>query len=170
MTARSGSLLLFIRPSHAWVLALLWMPLIGQVGEAEARNIRADCTALVMAYAVTRDQVDVAANLALFTENAVFKLGPREVKGHEAIGNFLRERGKTPTRHLITTVHIKPISAERAVGTTYFLVLTSAENPNEAPVQVDGFIMAEYQDTFVKTQGGWKFARREAKRTYHHGQ
>ena len=127
---------------------------------ARAGEIEAACIDLVMGYAIHRDQFNVDAYGALFTEDAVLSVLGVEYRGRQAIRKRLEEaRGKELTRHLMSGVWITVLDEGRAAGISYASIYASA--PDELPLEPrTPPAVGEYHDEFQLTEDGWKISRR----------
>jgi len=132
--------------------------------------IERECQRVLMRSVNVFDQGDYRGFAELFAPDGVFVRAnqPDEpLVGREAILNALlaRPAGRL-SRHLCTNIEIDVIDENRAVGRCYLLLYTAnAADPAPAggrqadPVQRLG----EYRDEYVRTDEGWRIARREGK-------
>ena len=126
---------------------------------AVAGAIEDACTELVMGYAIHRDQFNVDAYGALFSEDAVLSVLGSEYRGREAIRQRLAgARGKEVTRHLMSGVWISVLDTHRATGISYASIY--AAPPGELPLEPVMPAVGEYHDEFQLTEDGWKISRR----------
>ena len=128
----------------------------------------AACRALVEAYAMARDQVDVGAYAALFARGAEFVMEDTQVRGPTAIAAQMQQRARgTVTRHLMSTAHFHQEGPEKVTGLSYFIVYAepvAEDAPSTGPIKTPGErAVVEYHDEFVLVDGTWKFLRREVK-------
>jgi hypothetical protein len=138
-------------------------------------NLEQVCTRLVLDYVYFNDTQNYEELARLFAEDGVFiRPNGDSVSGRNAILNSYRSRpaGRL-TRHICTNIRITPTSANRASGLTYAIVYSA--NPNETPVQHFGLkadgrtLIGEFEDEFVRTDEGWRFASRRARFVMHTG-
>ena len=124
--------------------------------------IEAACTDLVLDYAWFRDEHDVEGYVALFTSDAELTLQGQTYRGHSAIRERMQAAAAGPaTRHLMSTIRIRPDGPDRATGVSYVTVYAS-----DTPV-VEGFaVIGNYIDEFVRTPQGWRIARRSLKEAF----
>lgn len=113
---------------------------------------------LMATYNIHGDRGDVETLAATFAEDGVIAFSGEETKGREAIkarlggGSGSRKPGFSVSRHHLSTSLIE-INGDTAKGRTYFVVNTDI-GPDHHGV---------YVDRFVRTQGGWRIARREVR-------
>jgi uncharacterized protein (TIGR02246 family) len=95
----------------------------------------------------------------LFTADAVLKVPGRTLQGREAIRDFFSEvaggTGRKPIRvlrHFVATHQIDLEAEDAATGRCYYQVLTEHGLDH----------WGRYLDRYERTQGGWRFAEREA--------
>ncbi len=136
--------------------------------ESEQQTIVA-CTDLVLDYALYRDQLDVESFVALFTREARLSVQGKTFVGTDAIRARLQGAKRGPkTRHLMSTIRISPVSANRATGISYVTVYAGSAALQEKARQqegeleaVNGFAMiGNYIDEFERTPEGWRIASR----------
>jgi hypothetical protein len=100
----------------------------------------------------------------LFTEDASYArpVDPSNVLvGRTAIVDALKRRPPRITRHLMTNVVIEVISEYEAHGVSYCSFTGSTNVNGAAPVMADPkLFLAEFRDTFVRTNSGWKIKSR----------
>ncbi len=122
------------------------------------------------------DEQDWRAYASLFTDDGVFIRAnqPDEpLAGREAIRAALAARPAARlTRHLCTNIEIDVLDSEHARGFCYLLLYagdalqreSAAGRPADAIQRV-----GEYRDTLVRTNEGWRIARREGRLVLHAG-
>lgn len=120
-------------------------------------------------YHTALDDADFADLATVFTENAEMEVRGKVAVGRERIIENMRKRSEHRTRdpkgiifqrHNLTTRKIDLQSAESALCTSYFLVLTE--------LGVDHF--GRYFDTFVRDGGKWLISRRSVQTDWMHDQ
>jgi len=96
----------------------------------------------------------------LFLPNAVFKSNTEELVGPDAIFDFFRRTagafvsaGLLPARHHLSSVHIEP-RADGSAATYACFQLVGSSGLDHWGI---------YRDEVVRTDGGWRFARRKVK-------
>ena len=138
--------------------------------EAKSVDTVEACESLIAAYAISRDNRDAATYATLFADDAEFVFGQNAVKGKAAIVALMQERSRDViTRHLMTTVSVRPVDESTAEGTSYFVVFSEPpfKKKNDRPIPTSGpSAVIEYHDRFRQTDEGWKFARREVRLVY----
>ncbi len=146
---------LFVGP-----LAMLSL-LMGGCTPVNTLGATAACTELVLDYALLRDQGDVEGYTALFSETASLTLRGKTITGTTAIRQRIGEARNGPmTRHLMSTIRITPIDANRATGISYATIYAAAR-PDSGPAVVPGFtVIGNYVDEFVRTAQGWRIQSR----------
>ena len=112
---------------------------------------------LMARYSLASDCSRYEALADTFAEDGTLAFSGHDSTGRQAIVARLNQRGPrnaalTLTRHHLTTSLIE-VEGERATGKTYFQVLTN--------IGLDH--TGVYVDAFVKRDGEWYFARREAR-------
>ena len=124
-----------------------------------------ECQQLVFLswYYVDHGQASKMADL--FTEDAVFLIGLKEIRGKDEIRRMNRElenkKGRM-TRHLCTNFLLTSVSETEAEGTTYLTLYGSEGEPGRevSPLEAP-MCLEECRDSFAKTREGWRLARRE---------
>jgi hypothetical protein len=118
-----------------------------------------DCERLVLDFVHFSDRQEYESLAALFaTEGVLSRPSGDPLVGREAILKSYQSRpaGRV-TRHICTNIRITMESAEGARGSSYALVYSwTANNPPEVKV-------GEFEDEFVRTPEGWRFASRQAR-------
>ncbi|MEV4120102.1 nuclear transport factor 2 family protein [Micromonospora sp. NPDC049645] len=97
----------------------------------------------------------------LFTPDAELRIGPEPVVGSDAIkawGEQLDQGNQYPgIRHAVTNLRFVDEGNGRSSGTS--LVTAYFVAPGD-PATTAPFAIGEDRDTFVRTDGGWRFASR----------
>jgi len=126
----------------------------------ERRAAEWDCTRLVHLYANLNDAArwtDVAALYAPDGRMTRPTAPDQPVVGREAILAAFEDRPPRTTRHVCGNVVIEIESDTAARGSSAMLLFAAAD----APPLVGGF-----EDRFVKTRDGWRFAERRGTLTF----
>ena len=115
---------------------------------------------LTYEYAFAVDTMQLNALIDLFVPEAVFDPGPGGVpvmNDREEIREFFKAtfEGTSNLFHL-TSNHIINVDGDTASGTVYYAA--SGVTSDGARFGANGY----YGDTYVRTEDGWKFLRREA--------
>jgi hypothetical protein len=96
----------------------------------------------------------------LFTDDGVFASPQATVSGREALLKFASGhrpgQGPAYVRNFATNVKLEP-TATGARGRVYGVVIAIGENNQPSSVFAGG----HFEDTYVKTQAGWRFKRRQ---------
>lgn len=117
---------------------------------------------LLVRYAVTIDDRDIAGLAALYTEDAVFDSVNGPTRGRAAIAEYYEARTGEfgATYHIPYSHAVEPTSTHEATG----VVLAAAE------LAIDGeaFMVAlRYHDEYVKGDDGvWRFRKRDVQQLY----
>lgn len=119
------------------------------------------CTELVNAFAYFVDHRQFADAVALFAEEGRFVRPDGVRTGHAEISAIWEGRPVTVvTRHLPGVPFFLSIDHNKASSVTQCTIY-QAESDGKSPAKVSGPLgVAEFQDDFVNTEGGWKFLKR----------
>lgn len=143
----------------------------GRIESYAARQAASDhIRDLISAYAYTYDSKDMDAFLNLFTEDANWKwVGPTgktalKFDSRQELRKFVVPRTHAHkqqgiiSRHYQTNTVFTEVGAKKARARTYVLVTWQYLSQAAPRPKHSGY----YEDTFVKTQAGWKFSKRVA--------
>ena len=129
---------------------------------------RSEITDLIYRYSYTVDAKDLEGFVALFTEDcrwvAHLPEKPIVLDSRTKLRDHLAARLKyfadqgIQTRHLQTNSILTRINSDRVRGVTYVMLLGQVKGEPTPRVISTGI----YEDEFVKTEDGWRFAVREA--------
>jgi hypothetical protein len=142
---------------------------------ADERAIEWACTKLMVQFAEFNDRQDYEALAALFDERGRFAR-PTDpdtvIEGRENILKAFQSRPKGRlTQHLCTNLLVTAESSDRARGSCRILLYTAdaAAAPEGAfGVKADPRqLVGVYEDRFVRTPEGWRFAERRGRVLYH---
>ncbi len=147
---------------------------MSEFSQAEMRNVEAACYALCAEYAEIIDSQDWPRLVEIFAEDAAFTLpiGSKEpIRGADKIVAMFqsRPRGRL-TQHLISNFRVRMETIDTAVGTCRVLLFTSDLSEPETPEgrkTASKQMMGTYQDRYVRTKNGWRFAERVGGITFH---
>lgn len=147
---------------------------MSEFSQAEMRNVEAACYALCAEYAEIIDSQDWPRLVEIFAEDAAFALpiGSKEpIRGADKIVAMFqsRPRGRL-TQHLISNFRVRMETIDTAVGTCRVLLFTSDLSEPETPEgrkTASKQMMGTYQDRYVRTKNGWRFAERVGGITFH---
>jgi hypothetical protein len=126
-------------------------------------TIERACERLVLDFAYYSDHQEYESLAKLFaSEGAMYRPNGDPLTGYDAILQAYRARpaGRI-TRHVCSNIRITVHSADRARGLTYAVVYSA--NGNEKAEERIG----EFEDEFVRTPEGWRFAVRRARFVMH---
>lgn len=106
-------------------------------------------------YTLTLDRHDIEGWVDCFTEEGVFRLGDRALRGRDKIAAYGRVHQELGSRHLNTSLLFEINSnGERATGqSTTVLTVATRQGYKLA-------FMGRYDDEVVKVDGRWLFSRR----------
>jgi len=131
------------------------------------------CQRLVLDFVDRSDRQDYEALTALFDSNAsLVRPNGEALTGATAILKSYQSRpaGRI-TRHICTNIRISVLSPERARGFSYAVVYSA--NANDASeghfgAKADARVLiGEFDDEFVRTAQGWRFANRRCRFVMH---
>lgn len=133
--------------------------------------IERECARLPLLFALHADQGDHAALAALFTQDCVFARPfqpDHPFHGRDRVQAIFRDRPPILVRHIVTNVLVDVVNADEARGTNYLAMLSShaAVTP---PQEAGGLYVGGFEDRYVRTADGWKFASRKGSVALHQG-
>jgi uncharacterized protein (TIGR02246 family) len=106
------------------------------------------------------DQLD--DYLALFADDAIWEMpGDRRTGHKEILAGVHERRGAkiqgpgTNTRHVVSSISIRPDGPDRAVSDAYFRFYTGTASDAPKVSRI-----GHYHDRFVRSNGVWKYAHR----------
>ncbi|MGQ0621163.1 MAG: nuclear transport factor 2 family protein [Panacagrimonas sp.] len=118
----------------------------------------ADCESLCRAYGALADAGDADAFADLYTADGVFDRLGQLITGREALRDIIAGRpAGVWTRHRYSNARIEVATNARSASGRIDLEM---QRGREGSSEVD-HIRAEYQDHFVLTDRGWRFASRK---------
>jgi len=131
------------------------------------------CERLVLDFVYYSDFHDYESLAALFApEGSIMRPNGDILVGRDAILEAYQARAAGRlTRHLCTNIRITIESLERARGSSYAVLYSAV--PDRPPLAHYGIeaesrvIVGEFEDEFVKTPEGWRFASRLARFVMH---
>ena len=129
----------------------------------ETLTIERACERLVLDFAYYSDHQEYESLANLFaTDGAMHRPNGDPLTGYDAILKAYRSRpaGRV-TRHVCSNIRITVRSADHARGITYAVVY-SANGHEKAEERI-----GEFEDEFVRTPEGWRFAARRARFVMH---
>jgi uncharacterized protein (TIGR02246 family) len=110
-------------------------------------------------HALDRGTIDDV--VALFTPDAVYSRDARVSSGQGEIRALLEARianGPRTARHMTSGLRIAFTGPDGATGLSVCTVYTAAGEP-PIPAAAPGAV-ADFEDVYVRTEAGWRFARR----------
>lgn len=125
----------------------------------EARGIEHDCARLIADYANRNDAADWAGVAALFADDGRLArpTAPNDwITGREAILAAFLARPARTTRHLCTNIVIDVIDRDTARGHSAVALFLAD----------DLVKIGSFDDAFVHTAAGWRFAERRGSLTF----
>jgi hypothetical protein len=132
-------------------------------------HIRAECTALSIAYASCVDFRDYEAFVDLFTEDGELDTGV-PLNGKAAIRKAMSRRpDELKSRHVLSNIFIDVQDADHARGISYLTLYRhiGPESLTGAAIEFDGpAAVGHYEDQFVRTAEGFRFKRRRLQMTF----
>lgn len=138
--------------------------------EKRAR-IEAECGKLPLLFAKYADNGDHEAMASLFTEDCIFArpFQPHfPFHGRHRVQAIFRDRPPILVRHVVTNVLVEVISDTEAKGTNYLAMLSNHKSV-EPPQEAGALYVGGFEDHYVKTPEGWKFASRYGQVALHMG-
>ena len=134
--------------------------------EHDAATARA-CERLVYGYARAADFGDSAAAAGFFAADGVLEMpGGKRFAGRDAIrGRLEQQPADQVSRHVITNVLIETAGEGRARGFCYLTLYRGTRTEGPMPAGVP-FVVGHYEDEFVRTDEGWRFAFRRLTFTF----
>lgn len=132
--------------------------------EKKSISCEAACSRLIADFAHFVDSKQYENLVALFAEDGSFERHGEVLEGRAAILKAMRARPEdVVTRHVCTNIRIDQMASNSAMGTcTLLLFHGTATQGGESTGSSYSITVAEYRDTFVVTQSGWKIAARVA--------
>lgn len=127
---------------------------------AERRAIEWECARLVSLYALLNDEARWDEAAALYAPDGVMtrpSAPDSPIVGREAILAAFKGRAPRTTRHICSNIVIDVDSASLARGRSAMLLFTGADGPP---------LIGGFDDRFVLTGEGWRFAERRGYLTF----
>ena len=144
------------------VAALL--PRAALSADSEQLLIEDECRKLGVRYAQYIDLGDARKVADLFAEDGVWQTSTSTYTGAEEIQSALRafQESAGVVRHVITNQLVTLISERRATGVSYFTLYVAQDRGDGKPASLAGqpIMVGVYEDEYVLTKAGWRFARR----------
>ena len=134
------------------------------MAQQSEQDIQRACEALSIAYARAVDFRDYDEFVSLFTEDGVLDVG-QPLEGRSAIKAAMEKRSdKLRSRHVLTNIFIDVLDKKNARGISYLTLYRhiGEESLRGDPIDFGGpAAVGHYEDKFVLTDTGWRFASRK---------
>jgi len=122
------------------------------------------CKRLTVEYCQLVDHGEAAKTAELFTQDGVLDLGRGEWRGRDAIREAMAARDAMKTRisrHICDNFLITSFAEDRVTATTYLSLYRADVQPGDLVGEAAGLAaLGEYNNVFVRTDEGWRIARR----------
>lgn len=138
------------------------------MNDLERLHIERACERLVTDYTHLVDEGRASAVADLFTDDGVWSSPEVTMEGQAKIreGFARREAMDRTSKHVCTNVGIDVHDADHASGLVY-LSLYRADGVGDGPGHITGpSLIGHYEDTFVRTEAGWRFRTRSTHVTF----
>ena len=129
-------------------------------------SIERTCEKLSIAYARHIDFKEYDELVGLFAKDGELKLTGRPVRGWEKLTQAMAARPDSlRSRHVLTNIYTEVIDEDHAEGISYLSLYRHAgddlEGDDQGPRTISGPSgIGHYEDRFVRTDEGWRFASR----------
>jgi hypothetical protein len=144
------------------------------LSDAEIQNAERACYALAVDYAEIVDTQDYGRLREIFAEDAVFGRPTKPEDLLRGVENIIASFESRPhnrlTQHLVTNIRVhvqSPISASGSCRILLYRSDTSEPETAEGRKAWAKQIMGVYQDRYVRTKSGWRFAERRGRTLFH---
>lgn len=127
---------------------------------AHRQSIEWECARLINLYALLNDEMRWEEVAELYAPDGVMTrptAPDAPIIGREAILAAFKARPPRTTRHVCTNIVVDVESPSSARGRSAMLLFTNAEGPP---------LIGGFNDRFVMTPDGWRFAERRGYLTY----
>jgi len=134
------------------------------------RHIEQDCRDLITALVHHYDHGAAEQAADLFVPDGLWVKSQVPYRGREAIiGSFAAQPASLVLRHFTSNILVNVHDEQNASAVTYYLAFVGRRDETrpdaEIPLELPGSL-GEWNDTFVATADGWRFARREGRRIF----
>lgn len=137
---------------------------MAEINSSERMAAEWACERLVRQFAMLNDERDHEGLAALFVQDGAFArpFDPdNPIVGRENIMVMFRDRPQRLSRHIMTNTVVELVSPTEARGRSYLIFVSSTDVESPRPVKAEpGMHFGQYDDTFVLTDGGWRFEKR----------
>ncbi|MBI5264118.1 MAG: nuclear transport factor 2 family protein [Bradyrhizobium sp.] len=127
--------------------------------------IERECERLIHAYTHLIDYGEAARVADLFTDDGTCESPEATLIGRDRIRDSFQarqDRTDRTSRHVCTNALLNVIDERQAEGVVYFTLYRHDGGDLGRPAPLEGPLMVgEYRDRFVRTDAGWRFARRK---------
>jgi hypothetical protein len=135
------------------------------MNDMERLLIERACARLVTEYCHFVDHGEAGKIAGQFTDDGIWTSATNTMNGRGAIAKgFSRRQGNAArmSRHVCNNLLVNVIDENNATGVVYLTLFRHDGEPGRtvSPSDVPD-IIGEYRDTFVRTDDGWRFKRRE---------
>ncbi len=134
--------------------------------EGARMAVESACEKLITAYCHLVDHGQASEIADLFTEDGVWTSSENTMTGRDQIraGFQAREDNKgRMSRHVCNNFQLNDVGENEAHGVVYLTLYRHDGKEDRTVSPLNGPAMVgEYRDHFVRTDRGWRFARREA--------
>jgi hypothetical protein len=134
--------------------------------DEKRRMIEHECEKLSIAYARHVDFREYEEFVRLFAEDGELNVSGQPIKGRETLTRAMAARPDgLRSRHVLTNIWIKVIDEDHAEGISYLSLYRHTgeglEGDDQGPRTISGpSAIGHYQDRFILTDEGWRFASR----------
>lgn len=124
--------------------------------------IRANCSAIIAAFAHHVDHREFDSAVALFAEDGAFIRPDLQARGTVEIARIWEGRPESlVTKHIHGLPHFTKIADDRASAVTTFTLYTLNWDGAGLPTFNSPAAIVEYHDEFIKTPSGWRIQERK---------
>ena len=138
------------------------------VDDEERRHIERECREIMVRMGHCLDTMRFKEFVDYFTDDAEWRRRGRDLKGREAILAQVRRRSPTLIlRHVFTNFMVDVRDRDHAHCQAYMLGFrydSGEKSTNPPPFRDADRALWIYHDDLVRTEAGWKVARRSAER------
>lgn len=135
---------------------------------AQHREIRLAIEDLNAAFAYHLDHNEIDQLVDLFTEDAVYTMGPRRSVGRSIIQQRFEQRiagGPRTSRHLYSGLRVSVEAEDLARATSVWMSFAQDGEPPLTPAVP--FLVADMEDIYVRSQDGkWRFKERHIHKVF----
>jgi SnoaL-like protein len=110
------------------------------------------------------DRREYESMITLFTPDATYERHGEVLRGHQQIREAMHTRPDLTIRHIVSNLHFFDVTEDAAHGDTCLMAYAGPPRVDGAPAVYStrqGYL-TEVRDTYVRTDDGWRIARRIA--------